>query len=247
MLPIAVLLGASCYSEDSDEPEQEYQDDPVIDSLEEPDPKDTIPLINIPFCEFPTQAISDPGLSKFIRKLKKAVALRDTLLLFSLMEEGVISSHGGGVIGYAGVKESWNEGREDLWKCLGRLMQFGGIQEHDSVYRIPYFSNLQTCTIGESLEGKVDWYITWFTTNDTTFLYEQPTSQSSVKAKFVASLVNCWEPMKSENGFLKCETLDGKLKGYMRKDDIYRLGDNNLIIEKNQKGQWLITAFAPFD
>jgi hypothetical protein len=53
--------------------------------------------------------------------------------------------------------------------------------------------------------------------------------------------------MESVNGFKRCETLDGKIKGYILEDEMYRLGDYNLIMEQDEHGKWRITSFAPFD
>lgn len=246
MLLLFLVLWSCRSKHEARETDSTGEEDVYIEELVA-EARDTIPIINFPFCTQPDQKVKDPVLANFLNLLKRAVERKDTVQLLSLMDEDVITSYGGGVVGYDDFLETWRQRDHHLWKTLSKIMNYGGIQEDDSIYRIPYFSNLGSCSISKDLNERIDWYITWFTAADTAYLYEKPTIHSQVKAKLVASLVNCWEPGKVQNGFLICETLDGKIKGFILEEQMYRLGGYDLIIEKMPSGKWSIAAFAPFD
>lgn len=208
---------------------------------------DTIPLIDEPYCIRRRGTNNDKELLRLQKQLKQAIKLHDTNLLLSILDSNIVSSHGGGMYGKEDFLRNWRSG--GLWEQLEQIVQLGGGFESDSAYRYPYF-----CTYNNSrgyekyTDTYPDPYMEYFTIKDTVFLYND-TLQSNV----VAKLVNCFVFMDySQNidyrsNWLTLTTYKGKLKGCVRKSNVYRTGDYDLVIEKGTSGKWCVTSFAPYD
>jgi hypothetical protein len=248
---VILILNAGCSPEESvpDQKTKTKEDfDEIVQDNSELDQNEPvqIPVINSPFCVAPKGEVNNAELSKWLTTLRSAVNTQDTSLLLSLMDSNIISSHGGGLVGFDDFKMNWKHG--NLWEELGRLIEIGGSQVNDYTYYIPYFSNLETCHELENFENEFDPYVTYFSTSDTVNLYSEKSKNSEIKAKLVHTfLTQDYDHEPTSNGFVKLTTIEGGISGYVLEDQVYRTGDYDLFIQTDSTGTWRITSFAPYD
>lgn len=217
----------------------------VYNPIKRPD----IPIIRSPACDPYAEPIRNSELAAMLKKLKRAVAKKDTVLLLSLMDADVVTSHGGGEYGYDALIANWKMDHHDLWQQLEALIEIGGSYSSDRSYVFPYFHNYKKCNnITKSFLEKDDPYWTYISIKDTVLLYNAPDVRANVKAKLRYAFVHVKDfSTFAEKGFLKVTTYQNDLVGYVKENEVYRTGDYNLHIEKGKNGVWRITAFAPYD
>lgn len=208
---------------------------------------DTIPIIDEPYCIQRRGTILDKQLLLFQKQLKLAIQKQDTDLLLSILDSNVVTSHGGALIGIEDFSRNWSDG--GLWEKLETIVGFGGGFESDTTYRYPYFTIYKNERGYEKYKDTYpDPYTEYYSTKDTTFLFED-----TLRSKIVAKLVGCFLYMDYSNGinyrsnWLQLTTYKDSIVGFVPKTDVYRTGDYNLIIEKDTLGNWRVTSFAPFD
>ena len=186
---------------------------------------------------------NSPELHESILKLKKAITAADTLALFQLMDSNIVSSHGGAIYGYDGVKEVWRN--RNLWMKLKQILSLGGVFDKDGKeFRLPY------CQADRFFgEWDVEWYTAGVLTTQTTLLYLTPDSSSQAIDTLEYSIVETidYNGLEPENGMIQITTIDEKQKGFVKYSEFYSTSDYMLIFELQDNGKWIINSFAPYD
>lgn len=197
------------------------------------------PSIIIPIDE----SYQSDTLYKTIQRLKNIISERDTAELFKLMDSNIVSSHGGAIIGYNGVKEVWKN--SNIWNKLDQIIALGGVfEKNHSIFRLPY------CQADKFYRGwGLDWYTAGVVTTSPTLLYESPDLDSRVIDTLKYSIVETvdFHGFKPENGMIKVKPVDSGVSGYIRYKNFYSTSDYMLIFEMNDNDNWIITSFAPYD
>lgn len=189
------------------------------------------------------ESSSSPSLSKQLASLNEAILLKDTTILFALMDSNIVSSHGGAIYGLEGVLEVW-EGK-DIWKKLNQIANLGGVFNNTgNEFRLPYCQ-------ADKFYGSwdIDWYSTGVVLNSNTSLFIKPDSTSNVIDKLEYSILETIDYSGDEpaNGMLHVKTLKNNKEGFIKYSDFYGTSDYMLIFKKQENGNWLISSFAPYD
>lgn len=190
----------------------------------------------------------DPNIDVLLKTVERAIKQKDLTLLFSVMDEDIISSHGGAMYGYEDFKATWETEYQELWNKLNWIVSMGGFFEEDSVYRLPYCDDFKRFpAIPNSYDEPYGYGLCL---DENTQLYTSPQCEinKSVDIGFAFSLLDLAYGMSGEkNGVLKINPVGTGIHGYVKSSDFYRSSDYCLILEKNKQGIWKITAFAPWD
>jgi len=184
----------------------------------------------------------DAALKMQIDKLKTAIANKDTLLLLSIMDTNIVSSHGGGEYGFDSFIAIWKN--YNLWEYLDRIVKLGGVftNEH-SEFRIPYCQ-------ADSLYGywDIEPYTGGVCTSPKGILYENPNTKSKIIDTLEYSILDAIEDTNiNQKKFIKVKVIGNNKTGYLSRKDFSGLSDCMLCFEKNEKGKWVIKSFAPYD
>lgn len=190
----------------------------------------------------------DPKVDALLKTVEKAIQRKDIKLLFSVMDEGVISSFGGGVVGYEGIAEVWGEDYQQLWNRLDKILALGGSFSGDSSYSIPYEGNL-AYEAQNVVEDMVP-HGCGITTNENALIYPNAKCRSNegIKIGRTYAIVDVSsEYYQRDNEVIKINLLGTGIHGFVKNEDCYISSDYSLYLEKNKQGIWKITAFAPWD
>lgn len=195
------------------------------------------------------EAAKDKSLSAFILHLRQVVAEKNTPALLELLDDEIVSSHGGGITGKKGFEAYWDLQKDPassaLWNKLDRAISLGGCfdeLERRPVFIMPYLQ------AGHYFENgcDFDWYNTYICLLPETKLYEQPDHQSAVIAKLKYKVLAKEADAADVNAFVPLSTIDHNIKGYVDVNDVYLCADHMLVLEKEQDS-WIIKSFSPFD
>lgn len=189
------------------------------------------------------ESSKDQNLAKQLKKLKNAIDLKDTLLLYSLMDTNIVSSHGGAIYGYDGVIEEWTN--KNIWNKLEQVISLGGVFDNDGQeFRLPYCQ-------ADKFYGSwnIDWYTTGVTIKPKTLLFSNSDSTSNVIDTLNFSILKTIDyygyiPL---DGMIHIKTIKEDKEGFIKYSDFYGTSDYTLIFEKKENGNWLIISFAPYD
>jgi hypothetical protein len=190
----------------------------------------------------------DSTLLNFINKLSISVINKDTSILYYLIDSSIITSYGGGLYGKNDFKIYWglkDPDKSHIWNKLKQVLFLGGGIEifNDSVieYRFPY-TQLNKYFIDLDFEP----HNIAVCINPITKVYCKKDSNSKIIAKLNYEIVSV-ENENSDSFFIKIETTDKKIHGFVKTIDIYKCNDFTLIITKKPKSDWRISSFAPYD
>ena len=190
----------------------------------------------------------DSKIDALLKTIEKAIKQKDLNLLFSVMDEDVISSYGGGVVGFKGIKEVWGGDYQELWDKLSKILALGGTVSSDSSYSIPY-------------DGEIDEKATRFddmmvphgcgiTTCSNSKIY--PNIKLIADEAIIVGRVHMLVDLESSysdrtHKCMKVNILGTGIHGFVKQKDFYCSSDYSLHISKNKQGIWKIAAFAPWD
>lgn len=190
----------------------------------------------------------DPKLDALLITVEKAIRKKDLNLLFSVMDEDVVSSYGGGVFGYDGLKETWERDFQKLWEKLTKILSLGGLFVNESNYGAPYNGNVhQEAT---KLDEMIVPYGYGISTSSNSKLY--PNVKCSEDEGVIIGRAYLIIDLESNyygglNNIWKVNILGTGIHGFVRSEDFYCASDYSLGIQKNKQGIWKITSFAPWD
>ena len=246
---IFLILVVSCENHKEDTPVIKIEED--FEKLKDSSVVETPPVLSSLVCQNALDSITDTSLNQLISDLRKSILNKDTTLLFSIMDSSIVTSYGGGMIGFDDFKYNW-KGR-DVWAKLDKIVRKGGNFSNDATFRFPFFTIEQNCQEDYHwVEGEEysDPYTTYYSISDTAFLYSGASDTTEIKASLVGVFLN--RPPDTydaafDSEMLELTTLDKKYRGFVASKDLYRTGDYNLIIELDSNRVWRITSFAPFD
>jgi hypothetical protein len=184
------------------------------------------------------------SLVAFEQQLRLAIKQKDTILFKSLMDTGIVFSHGGGIYTPDQMSLAFYDGYDEMWEKLEHIVDLGGIYYgRDTSYRIPYCDNGSFYT-----ETDGEWYTLGTALRERTPLYEHPDSLSKIKAYLHYSIGNIsWESGGIDtNGYFFFTPERSNISGYIHKDNLYRTQDYSLHL-KCTNNVWRIKDFAPYD
>lgn len=190
---------------------------------------------------------NDPTLVTFISNLKKVVLNKDTSALFQAVDTAIIVSHGGGMYGVKAFSQIWHlnkPNKSELWDILKRMLNMGGTWENDEdrYFCIPYTHSNKAFS---KYEYDFDWYFTAVCILPKVNVYQEPNTSSKKLALLSYDIVEM-DPEGMTANFTKVHTIDKKIQGYVRAEDLIYSADPHLVIKKIG-GSWKIMEFAPFD
>jgi hypothetical protein len=190
---------------------------------------------------------SDTSLIVFISNLKKIVSHKDTAGLFKSLDTAIVVSYGGDMFGKEDFAKYWKLNKpeqSELWKILIRILNMGGTWENDEgkYFCIPY---AQSNKAFSKFKYDFDWYFTAVCISPKVTVYKEPKTTSPELATLNYDIVEM-DPKFMETYFTKIHTLDKKIQGYVKTNDLIYSADPHLVIEKTNNN-WKITVFAPFD
>lgn len=185
----------------------------------------------------------DEKLNKQLTQLREIILQKDTSALFRMMDSNIVSSHGGAIYGYEGVKEVWKNG--GLWEKLDQIIKLGGVFDKDGKeFRLPYCQD-------SHLYGSwgLDWYKAGAVIAPNTLLYSEADTASMVMDTLHYAIVETMNHYGGEpdSGMLRVKPVGQPKEGYIRYSKFYSTSDYMLIFENQPDGNWLITSFAPYD
>jgi hypothetical protein len=190
---------------------------------------------------------SDLSLVEFISNLKKIVSRKDTSGLFKSLDTAIIVSHGGGIYGIDEFSKKWKLDeldKSELWSILNKLLSLGGTWENDEgkYFCIPY---TQSNKAFNNYNYDFNWYFTAVCISPEAIVYKEPNTTSKKLSTLNYDIVEMDPDFMKEN-FTKINTIDKKIKGYVKTTELIYSSDQHLEIKK-LGGNWKIIAFAPFD
>lgn len=228
-----------------DTSEQVTQDEPTVLT------SDT--LANTVHADFPDSSLivlprnesaQDTGLYNTIEILRHVIRNRDTLALFEMMDDSLVSSYGGLQYGKKAFVEKWglnkNNASSELWPMLSKLVQLGGVfrSKEKNEFILPYMN-----VVREPETQYVVQQIAVCTHNKVkVYTDEGFTESGTLSYEMVAIPSGRAEP----SGYAWMVTLDNRMNGYVHSDSFYFMSDYALELRKTN-GKWKIFALAPFD
>lgn len=190
----------------------------------------------------------DSSLDTFLKTVERAIRKKDLDLLLTLMDEEIVSSYGGGLIGHDDFLMNWEGDYERLWDKLSKILTLGGTFTHPRNYIIPDDGNAHQEAI------KYDEVIVphgyGITTNSIAKLY--PNSKCIENESVTVGRVYMIVDIESDyysglNELWKVKIIGTGIHGFVKASDFYCASDYSLDIKKNTQGIWKITSFAPWD
>lgn len=198
--------------------------------------------------KFKDERKNDPKVDALLKTVESAIQQKNLALLFTVMDQGVISSFGGGVVGHDGIVEVWGHDYQQLWNRLDKILAMGGSFSGDSSYSIPYEGNL-AYEAQKVDEGMVP-HGCGISTNENAMIY--PNSKCRLKEGIqigrTYAIVDLFsEYYQRDNEAIKINLLGTGIHGFIKNADFYISSGYSLFLEKNKQGTWKITSFAPWD
>ncbi|MEN9698887.1 MAG: hypothetical protein RLZZ301_85 [Bacteroidota bacterium] len=193
------------------------------------------------------ESANDPTLLIFLKNLKKVVAKKDTSGLFKILDSEIVVSYGGALFGIKEFSTEWQlnfPNQSKLWPGLKRILSLGGTFEDPDkhIFCIPYTHSDKAFN---KLNYDFNWYLTAVCISNHVIVYQAPKTKSTRLATLSYDVVEII-PEDDESGFIKIQTLDKKVKGYVKEKDLILTSAPSLgIIKKGNN--WKITEYAPYD
>ncbi len=191
------------------------------------------------------ESSSDESLRTFVIKLKEIVNRKDVPGLISCLDTGIVVSWGGGMYGIQTFLEESkldvNPEKSPFWRIMKRYIDLGGAWDNNKeIFRFPY---AQCDLFFKDMDLDFDWYFTAICVSPQTIVYKRPAANSK------RTTVLSYEVLKfteSIDGFIKIETADKEISGFVKEEQLVFSGEAHPILEKIN-GQWKITSFAGYD
>ncbi|MGV3612487.1 MAG: hypothetical protein ACO1N0_16130 [Fluviicola sp.] len=241
--PFLALLLFSCSDKEpkKDIPKQEVKAE--IDEIYVPIEETTeLAIHESKFRVLPVDESSkDKSLKQFVDKLKQIVQKKDLDGFIACLDTGIVVSWGGGMFGIPTFLEEWNldknPQKSPLWQKMKLILELGGAWGSEEDFRIPY---MQSDRLFRETDG-LDWYVTAVCVSPKTVVYKKPEGEKTALLSY--------EVVRIKNrldNFLEIQTVDKKVSGFVKRDQIIESAEAFPVIEK-VNGNWKITSFAGYD
>jgi hypothetical protein len=190
----------------------------------------------------------DSSLDTLLKTVERAIRKEDLNLLLTLMDQEIVSSYGGGLIGHDDFLMNWERDYKKMWDKLSKILALGGTFTHPENYIIPDDGDAHQEAI------KYDEMIVphgyGITTNSKTKLY--PNSKCDENEAVTVGRVYMVVDIESDyygglNEMWKVKIIGTGIHGFVKANDFYCASDYSLGIKKNTQGVWKIISFAPWD
>jgi len=246
------LFTASCVNNTTEDHFKEHNDQRSTEIEEQPVPEKELSIEaqmnNFFQIEPKDERKKNPKIDSLLMTVELAIEEKNLDLLFTVMDEDVISSYGGAEIGMDGIMNTWGEDLNKFWKKLDWIVNLGGFFESDTVYRLPYCDEFgRLPTIPDSIGAP---YGYGMCINKDAKLYPFPNlgRGNGITIGYAFSFIDLTFGVNGKMGDVFCiNPLGSQMYGYVKASDFYRSSDYSLFIEKNAEAEWKIAAFAPWD
>lgn len=187
----------------------------------------------------------DKSLQIFVSKLKSIVKRKDRDGLLNCLDTGIVVSWGGGMSGVETFLEEWklnkHPEKSQLWTKMSQLLELGGAWEEErKEFRFPY---AQCDRFFQNMDFNFDWYVTAVCISPKTIVYQKPFSNAKKKVALSYEVV---EILNRSDDFIRIQTIDKKVTGFVKKDQLILSADSYPSLEKIDS-EWKIASFAPYD
>lgn len=187
----------------------------------------------------------DKSLQLFVSKLKGIVKRKDLTMLLTCLDTGIVVSWGGGMHGVETFREEWklnqHPEKSKLWAKTEQLLKLGGAWEEDKKeFLFPY---AQCNRFFQNMDFDFDWYVTAVCISPKTIVYQGSFSNAKKKTFLSYEVV---QTLDHGDEFIKIQTIDKKVTGFVKKEQLILSADSYPILEKIN-GEWRIVSFAPYD
>jgi|GEM_PF-5230726 len=191
------------------------------------------------------ETAKDKSLQTFVSKLKGIVKRKDLAGLLTCLDTGIVLSWGGGMSGVETFLEEWELNKKpeksELWPKMEQFLQLGGAWEDDKKeFRFPY---AQCDRFFQNMDFDFDWYVTAVCISPKTNVYRKPFPNAEKTAILSYEVVQI---LDRGDEFIKIQTIDKKVTGFVKKDQLILSADSYPILEKINN-QWKIVSFASYD
>ena len=219
-------------------------------SVGQPVLKQSIKIHESKFKIFPRdESNQDASLSKFVEKLKKSIAQKDTALLYSCIDTSIIVSYGGGISGKKAFAEEWHLNHPEtsrVWEAIHRIIILGGTFEEsgqDQYFQYPYTHSNKLLSV---FQTEFEPYFTAVCVDAQVKVFSKPDVNALLTDLLNYKIITKDLDFNSEK-FVKIQTIDKKVTGFVLNTTLSHLSENTLIIKKNKNKFWKIIDFAAYD
>ncbi|WP_341904729.1 hypothetical protein [Fluviicola taffensis] len=245
---LIVLISCSCSGEPKEVQTKEKTEKPTSEIRNEKisSKPEELQIHSTKYCIVPIDETSeDESLQAFVSKLKGIVKRKDLAGLLNCLDTGIVVSWGGGMHGVETFLEEWKLNKQPkkspLWVKMKHLLELGGAWEDDKKeFRFPY---AQCDRFFQNMEFDFDWYVTAVCISSKTNVYQRPLPNAEKTALLSYEVVQI---LDRGADFIKIQTIDKKVTGFVKKEQLVLSADSYPILEKTN-GEWKIVSFAPYD
>ncbi len=177
-----------------------------------------------------------PGARAYREKLAGAVLARDADALLELVGDEVLLDFGGGS-GKEELRSRLTDSYYELWTALDNLLPLGCASDDRDTLIMPWY-------FAQDIPG--DAFSLAIVRGQGVALRSGPKADSGVLTRLSWDAVEVEEWLEDRNAPHKVTTRKGR-QGYIRGDYLRSLVDYRLVINRNEAGEWKMTAFVAGD
>jgi hypothetical protein len=186
----------------------------------------------------------DPELRQFVFSLKEIIRTKDEKRFLLMLHPKIKFDFDEGV-GIEKFKNAWTPANKNssLWPILERIVNMGGVfnkrPEPFYTFVFPYVNEI------ELAEGD-EYFNTMVITGKNVIVREKPDPNSKAAGLLTYDVVKFDYEKSKVDQWYYIETLDKKLKGFVKNEFIYSPVDYRMFLTK-EKGKWMISCLVAGD